>query len=129
MERSPSPIPKKLALKPGQRFLLLDAPAGYEKELAPLPEGVTLTTKTGGKFDAIQLFATTRNCLEEGLSKAKASLNPGGMVWVTDPKGTGNVASEINRDTIRAYVLTAGFDTVALVAIDDDWSAIRLKAV
>ena len=129
MERSRSPLTKKLALKPGHRVLLINAPPGYAKSLAPLPEGATLTTSAGGKFDAIQVFASTRKGLRESLPEARASLNPGGMIWVTYPKGTSKVGSEINRDSIREYALTVGLDAVALVAIDDDWSALRLKAV
>ena len=90
---------------------------------------MTVSTKAGGRFDAIQVFATTKKGLEESLAKAKASLNPGGMVWVTYPKGTAKMKSEINRDSIRTYAQTVGLDAVSLVAIDEDWSALRLKAV
>jgi len=129
MERSTKPLAKKLALKPGQRFLLLGAPPGYEDALGALPQGVTMTTKAGGKADAVQVFATTKEELKDALAKAKAALNPGGMIWLTYPKGTSKMKSDINRDSIREHALGVGLETVALVAVDDDWSAIRCKAV
>lgn len=127
MERSAKPLAKKLALKPGQTLLLLNAPGRYRESLLPLPEGVALATQ--GKADAVQVFATTRKELEKTLPGLKRILNPGGMVWVTYPKQTSKVKSEINRDSIREYALTVGFDTVTLFAVDDDWSAIRLKPI
>ena len=129
MERSTRPLAKKLALKPGQRFLLLGAPPGYKDVLGPLPQGVTLATKPGGKADAVQVFATTKKEMREALAEAKAALNPGGMIWLTYPKGTSKVESDINRDSIREYTSTVGLETVALIAVDDDWSAIRCKVV
>jgi hypothetical protein len=129
MEHSSKPLAKKLALKPGQRFLLLDAPPGYKDALGDLPQGVTVSTKAGGKADAIQVFATTKKGMMDALSKAKDALNPGGMIWVAYPKGTSKIKGDINRDSIRESTAKVGLQTVALIAIDDDWSAIRLKVV
>ena len=128
MQRSKS-VSQKLALKPGQRFLLLGAPPGYTDTLGPLPQGVALATRAGGKADAVQVFATTKKEMEAAISKAKAALNPGGMIWLTYPKGTSKMRSDINRDSIREYTATVGLETVALVAVDDDWSAIRCKVL
>jgi hypothetical protein len=129
MQRSSKALAKKLALKPGQRFLLLGAPPGYKDALGPLPPGVTVTTKAGEKADAVQAFATTKKELKDALAKAKTALNPGGMIWLTYPKGTSKMRSDINRDSIREYALDVGLQTVALIAVDDDWSAIRCKVV
>ena len=129
MKRSNKPVAQKLALKPGQRFLLLDAPPGYRDALGPLPQGVTIITKAGDKADAVQAFATTKKEMRDALAKAKAALNPGGMIWLTYPKGTSKIKSDINRDSIREYTLGVGLQTVALIGVDEDWSAIRCKAV
>jgi hypothetical protein len=59
----------------------------------------------------------------------KAALNPGGMIWVTYPKGTSKIKSDVNRDSIREYAKTLGLEAVAIFSVDDDWSALRLKAV
>jgi hypothetical protein len=126
VRRSGKPVSQKLALRPGQRFLLLGAPPGYEDALGPLPAGVTLA-KAGGKADAVQVFATTKGEMEAALSKARAALNPGGMIWVTYPKGISRIKGGINRDSIREYATGVGLQTVALIAVDDDWSAIRCK--
>ena len=125
MERSTKPLASKLALKAGQTFLVLGDPKGYLEKLGELPPGVTMTN--GPKADAVQAFASSKKEMKEGLAKAKAALNPGGMIWLTYPKQTSKVKSEINRDTIREYASSVGLETVALVAVDDYWSALRLK--
>ncbi|NLG28496.1 MAG: hypothetical protein GX557_11340 [Chloroflexi bacterium] len=123
---SDRPIAAKLRLKPG-RLLLVQAPAGYAERLQPLPEGLSLVTESAGPVQAIQLFVADRAALEKELPRLKPLLAPGGMLWVCYHKGTSRVATDINRDSIWAYARSIGMDAVAQVAIDDDWSAMRLK--
>jgi hypothetical protein len=51
------------------------------------------------------------------------------MLWVTYHKGTSKVKTDINRDTINAYAHSIGWEGVAMISIDDDWSAMRLKRI
>ena len=48
---------------------------------------------------------------------------------VTYYKGTSRVKTDINRDTISAYTHSVGLEGVAMISIDDDWSALRLKPI
>ena len=59
----------------------------------------------------------------------KPSLKPQGLLWVTYPKGTSKMKVDVNRDIIREYSETIGLKTVAQIAIDETWSALRLKIV
>jgi len=128
MVASSAPLAKKLALKPGQRFLLIGPPLGYKESLGKLPEGVALVTT--GKADAVQAFAKDKAEMKAALAKAKEALNPGGMIWLTYPKGTSKkFKSDVHRDVVREYAEGVGLQTVALVAVDEDWSAMRCKAV
>jgi Protein of unknown function (DUF3052) len=120
-------IGEKLMLKPGQTFLLLKAPDGYEKSLGALPKGVMLTTAASGKVDAVQVFASSKKELQDTLPKLKDITSPMGMIWVTYPKGTSGIKTDINRDSIRTYAKTLGLETVAIFSVDSDWSALRLK--
>jgi len=125
---SDRPIAQKLRLKPGV-LLLVHAPAGYAALLEPLPEGVRVVQEASGPVQAIQVFLADHAALEKELPRLKPLLAPGGMLWVTYHKGTSGVATDINRDSIWAYARTLGMAAVAQVAIDDDWSAMRLKVV
>lgn len=120
-------IAKKLMLKPGSRLLLVGSPPGYPASLGQLPEGVTVSTRAEGKADVVQVFVRSREELEGSLAKMKATLSPGGMIWVTYPKGTSKIKSDVNRDSIREFAKTLGLEAVAIFSVDGDWSALRLK--
>ena len=80
-------------------------------------------------MDIIQVFVANQAELERQVPRLKPLLKPKGIMWVTYRKGAGKVKSDIHRDTIWAYAHTVGMDGVALVAVDDQWSAMRLKCL
>jgi len=124
---SDKPIGQKLSIKPGNKFLLVNPPAGYAAMLGELPAGVSLLDTASGAVEAIQVFVANRHELEAQLLRLKQLLSPKGMIWVTYHKGTSKVKTDINRDTIVAYARTLGLQGVAMISIDDDWAALRLK--
>ncbi len=122
-------LAERMHLRAGERVLLVNPPDGYGAVLCA-PEGVEVSDEPRGMFDVIQVFVTTRAALEAEAPRLKALLNAGGKLWIAYPKGTSKrLQADINRDDIRSYALTVGLQTVAQVAVDDDWSAIRCKVV
>ena len=99
--------------------------------MAGLPAGVAVATDpvSPGPFDLIQAFVSSQAAFEAQLSGLKALLKPKGLLWITYPKGAAKIKSDITRDTIWRYAKTVGLDGVAMVAVDDTWSAMRLKLV
>jgi hypothetical protein len=75
------------------------------------------------------VFVNSRKDLEGQLPRLKPLLAPKGLLWVTYHKGTSKQKSDINRDSIAAYAGTIGLQAVAMIAVDEDWSALRLKVV
>ena len=124
-------IVQKLLIKEGYRVLVVNAPEGYVAALADLPAGVTVATDPNGvgPFDLIQTFVSSQAAFEAQLSGLKAALKPKGLLWITYPKGAAKIKSDITRDTIWRYAKTVGLDGVAMVAVDDTWSAMRLKLI
>ena len=120
-------IAQKLLIKENYRVILLNQPTGYQAKLGELPQNVTVLEGTAESADLIQIFLTTRLELEENLGNLRARLKPQGLLWITYPKGTSKVETDLNRDIIRGYVESNGFKAVALVAVDDTWSAMRVK--
>jgi hypothetical protein len=59
----------------------------------------------------------------------KSVLAPKGALWVTYHKGTSRVKTDINRDTINDYARSIGLEGIAMISIDEDWSALRLKLI
>jgi hypothetical protein len=126
---STKPIAEKLFIKENYTVLLVNEPEGYKVKLGKLPKNVSLVTKSSDQVDLIQVFVSSKSELESQLRELKPLLRPQGLLWVTYPKGTSMVKVDINRDVIREYVEAIGFRAVAQVAIDEKWSALRLKAL
>ncbi len=124
----PKNIAEKLMIKEGQSFLLLNEPSNYRELVGRLPNKVTISTEAKGRYNVIQVFVASKNDLKQKLPRAKTSLAPNGIVWVTYPKGTSKLKTDINRDSIREYSQTIGLEADAIFSVDDDWSALRMKA-
>ena len=98
--------------------------------LGNLPLGVKVTIDFLEKpFDIIQVFVNSRRDLEDKLLLLKPLLAKNGILWVTYPKGTAKAKTDVDRDSIREYAQTLGLQAVSLVAVDEKWSALRLKTV
>ncbi|MBW8010701.1 MAG: DUF3052 family protein [Chloroflexi bacterium] len=94
-----------------------------------MPADVVFVESVEKNMDLIQFFVSTRNELEKMLPEFKQYLKPDGKLWVTYPKGTSKLASEINRDSIYSFALSLGLKTVSMISVDEDWSAMRMKIV
>jgi len=120
-------VAQKLFIKEGHRVLFVGAPEGYQDLLGPLPSQVTLLKELQAPIDVIQVFVASREELEVQLPTLKQALAPKGMLWVAYHKGSSKVKTDINRDSIAAYARSIGLEAVAIISVDDDWSALRLK--
>lgn len=123
---SGTPLPKKLGIKPGAKVLLVEAPEGFEAELAPLAEGATLRRKaTGGPFDVILLFVERYADLKRRLPGLARQLVPNGGLWVGYPKKSSGVATDLVFDTVQREGLDLGLVDNKICAIDEIWTGLR----
>jgi hypothetical protein len=117
---STKPVWQKLFIK-GGTVALIGAPAGYDTLFEGSPAKVT--TRGSGLADTVVLFANDMTHLEKAFPAAAARLGPSATLWVAYRKGD----KELHRDTLWRAVSEHGYTGVSLVAIDDTWSAMRLK--
>jgi hypothetical protein len=122
-----SALAKKLRVLPGNRLLVLNAPVGYESELLPVPDGVSVATSAEGAFDVVQAFARDSAELRRVLPVATQALAPGGIVWIAWPKKTAKQNSDLDRDSLWAALNASGWVGVASIAVNETWSALRFK--
>jgi hypothetical protein len=122
-----SPITKKLGIKPGYKVLILNAPEGYIHSLEPLPEGAEVARAANGKYDFVQLFVYNKADVDKNGLAAWENLKPGGTLWYAYPKKTGQIKTDITRDVAWEKIVEAGFGPVAMVSLDDTWSAFRFR--
>ncbi len=120
-------IAQKLQIKAGRSVRLVNAPKGYDGVMGPLPPGAKLVTKSAKPADILQVFVKDMAELSKWLPQLKDAVAPGGLLWITYPKGTSVVKTDVSRDIIAAYAKTVGWQAVAMVSVDDTWSAMRVK--
>ncbi len=122
---------EKLNLKDQAQIVVLNAPQSFEPELAAL-RGVQAVRnlKDVKETDFALAFVTTQKEVDT-LGKMVAQKAKGdAVVWFAYPKGTSKkYKSEINRDHGWKVLGEAGFEPVRMVAIDEDWTAVRLRRV
>ena len=117
---STKPLWQKMFVK-GGTVALIGAPAGYDKLFEGSPAKVT--TRGSGLADMVVLFVKDVAQLHATLPSATGRLGPSGTLWVAYQKG----GNELHRDSARKIVNQYGYEGVSMVAVDDVWSAIRLK--
>jgi hypothetical protein len=75
----------------------------------------------------VLVFVKDAPALEANLPNALSAMRGDALLWLAYPKLTSPLAGDLNRDVIRGAVPRYGLDTVSQIAIDMDWSALRLK--
>ena len=119
-------LARKLRIQPGQRMLVLNAPAGFVESLGELPAGTTVSTDVStASYDFVQVFAKNQVELNQLKATAVGSVTYDGLFWVCYPKKTSKIKSDLMRDTL--WDQFEGLRPVAQVAIDDTWSAMRFR--
>ncbi len=113
-------VAAKLGIKPAQSIFLINPPGDYAALVGGLPPRATVGRHRPA--DVVHLFARTLVDLAEHGEEATAAVKPGGLVWISYPKGG---ASELKRDALRDAI--NGWQPVTQVAIDDTWSAMRFR--
>lgn len=120
------PLAAKLGLKPGMTMKAVHAPKDYRAILAPLPDGVRIAGRMRAKADIVHHFAKQKDELAKSLASYRGSLDPATPLWVSWPKKSSGVATDITEDTIRALALPLGFVDIKVCAVTDVWSGLKL---
>jgi len=123
---SGTPLVKKLGIKMGDRIFLENAPPGYLKLVAPLPQDVEVLTRLSANIDVAHIFSTSKSQLERALKRVLPNLQADGAIWVSWPKKSAKVPTEVGEDTIRETAFPLGLVDIKVCAVDDTWSALKL---
>ncbi len=120
----------KLQLKQQSPILVVDAPESFEREFEFLPSAVSVARRWSEKktFDFVVVFAQTQKQLNAAAKKVSTKTEGDAVLWVAYPKKTSKLyTGEFDRDHGWEGFGEAGFEPVRVVAVDADWSALRLR--
>ena len=123
---SKRPLVQKLGIKPGARVAILNPPADYRRTLGPLPPKVAVSRDLIGKFDFIQFFIGVKRDLEAQLPALKKTLTKDSSSWISWPKGTSGVSTDVNENVVREVARLNGLVDVKVCAVGEAWSGLKL---
>src|SRR5438128_1503981 len=121
---SATPLIKKLGIKSGFNVALVDFPKNLGDEFS-LPPDVTLDPSGAEPLDFAMLFVKSEKDLQKSFPKYAAMLKPNGMLWVSWPKKTSGVQTDLLFTNVQAIGLASGLVDVKVCAVDDVWSGLK----
>jgi hypothetical protein len=123
---SGTPLAQKLGIKPGMIAVAIDPPDNYRKLLEPIPSGVNFATRPVGKTKFVHLFVKERRALEKHAQLLRGKIADDAALWISWPKKSSCVPTDITEDVIRAVALPLGFVDIKVCAVDETWSGLKL---
>jgi Protein of unknown function (DUF3052) len=130
---SGTPLPKKLGIKPGFRVQLVSAPAEVQTELREALASCAIARDGKRKIndnhndplDVAIIFTKSQAELKQEFRRLAKLLQPAGMLWVSWPKKSSGVASDLDENRVREIGLAAGLVDVKVCAVTEIWSGLK----
>ena len=121
---SESALAKKMKLKPNVKAAVINAPENY---VDTLKHDTALSPTLNGKFDWIQIFVRNKEDLEALVPKAAKALRPESMLWISFPKGSSKIQTDLTRDRGWEILQKLDLKWLTLVSVNETWSAFALR--
>ncbi len=126
---SGTPLPKKLGIKDGFRIAFAGAPSDVLAELESALASCEVARDSAGPqkapLDFAMLFTKSKSELAKEFKRISQLLAPAGMVWVSWPKKSSGVASDLDENIVRDIGLAAGLVDVKVCAVTEIWSGLK----
>jgi hypothetical protein len=121
---SGTPLPKKLGIKDGFRVSLVDMPDDVRAELQDVLDRCTIDRGLKRPIDFMMWFAKSKEDLAD-FDWAAEHLAPAGMLWVSWPKKSSGVPTDLTDNVVREIGLAAGLVDVKVCAVTEIWSGLK----
>ena len=123
---SGTPLPKKLGIKPDFQVQFVSAPADVQAELRDaLADCVSTHDTSKSPLDFAMLFTKSQSELKKEFSRLAKLLAPAGMLWVSWPKKSSGVPTDLDENKVREIGLAAGLVDVKVCAVTEIWSGLK----
>jgi Protein of unknown function (DUF3052) len=121
---SDKPVAERLQVKGERRLAVIGASAIVDYKI-----GLNKQRCDISEADVVLLFAASRGQLGLTLPSMLEKAPEDAIIWIAYPKLTSNLAGDLSRNLVHALAAKSGLDTVSQIAIDDDWTAMRVKRI
>jgi len=115
----------KLGITSGAPLVVVGAPRGYRRILEPLPPRTRIGSRVARGAPWIQLFVTRQAELARRFPVLARALAPAGMLWISWPKASSGVATDLTENVVRAIGLAERLVDVKVCAVDETWSGLK----
>ncbi len=122
-----STLAKKLQIRPDSQMAVLNAPKHYVELVSPLPPNVEIVHNPKTAVNCVHLFVATVEEMVAYVPTALACVRAGGLLWISYPKRSSGVPTDITRDKGWDILDQAGWRPARQISIDDTWSALRFR--
>jgi hypothetical protein len=123
---SGKPLAAKLGIKADSEIYLAGAPEDYLQLIAPLPDGAEVSSRLSKKTSLVHLFTSRKSELARALQSYRTKLDPNAVVWISWPKKSSKVPTDITEETVREVALPLGFVDIKVCAVTEVWSGLKL---
>ncbi|MCB9603660.1 MAG: DUF3052 domain-containing protein [Sandaracinus sp.] len=113
-------------LREGLHVVVLGAPRDYETIVPDLPADVRVGTRLARDVPFVHLFVNDRAVLEKQLARTLEKVARDGTIWVSWPKKSAKVPTDVTEDVIREVALPMQLVDVKVCAVDEVWSGLKL---
>ena len=124
---SGTPLWKKLGYKTGMTAWVEGSPHRYLESLAlPAEIAVRWLARPEAKTRFVHRFVTEAAVLKAGLKSWRPKIAPDGVIWISWPKKSSGIVTEVNEHLIRELALPIGLVDIKVCAVDEVWSGLKL---
>ena len=120
------PLEKKLGLKTGSTIKLVNHPAHYFDLFNDWPAHINIENNSKILKDFIHFFSKDATALGRDLEDLRKEIKQNGMIWVSWPKKSSGVSTDITEDVVRACAIKHGLVDIKVCAVDKVWSGLKL---
>lgn len=119
------PLPKKLGIKNGLRICLVNVPADVRGDLQEAMSECEVLSEPRGPLDFVMFFTKSHAELSREFSCLAKELASAGMLWVSWPKKSSGVVTDVEENVVRDIGLSSGLVDVKVCAVTEVWSGLK----
>jgi ABC-type lipoprotein release transport system permease subunit len=122
---SGTPLAKKLGIKEGFKIQLVKQPENYFELFTDFPQNVEISNSDLHDYDFIHIFSKDIQEADGFLLKMKNKIKPNGMIWISWPKKSSGLNTNLSGNEVRSLGLSHGLVDIKVCAVNNIWSGLK----